>query len=282
MNLFAWDMLNTDSVYYCIFALIHFCSLLWSPTAFHLSIHTSFNPLSSASQSTHHSPFILNRYLSLFQAFLSSPACVFYYSCLEYCVEHETRWCIYQILVWLNYWYTWVISFIIISPSFFVPPFILFSLSFSIIYQSLSIELFLSVSHFSSPGSLQYNVLHLPSFPSFPHPFLSICLSESLTIYASLLNPWPPSLPTLSAGTRPVWRQIRSWTRTLVRGWVWAAVRPSPMAVTMPMWQPPNVWPNVSSTWMASGSLMWRATSAKSKLLEGYCVIMCACYVIHQ
>lgn len=84
-----------------------------------------------------------------------------------------------------------------------------------------------------------------------------------------------PSCPTsdpaptvLSAGRRPVWPRIRSWTRTSARGWVWAAATPSPTAVSVRTWPPPNAWPSVSSTWMASGSPMWRATSARSELLQ--------------
>lgn len=142
--------------------------------------------------------------------------------------------CTDKILELLNYWYTRDISFIIISPSFF---------------------------------SFLFNYLPISVISIFP--FLS---TSPLYFCPSTSDPPPP--PTLlSAGRRPVWRQILSWTRTSARGWVWAAATPSPTAATVPTWQPPNAWPSVSSTWTASGSPMLRATSARSELLESYGVV---------
>ncbi len=208
-----------------------------------------------------------SRYLSFFK--LLSLLC-FSILVLEHHIQLVT---LNLILVLLNYWCTGVISFIIISPSFFVPPFIPFLFNYLPIYVNFtSLSLFVPLS---TPGALNQNVLYFPSSPSFPYPFLRIYLFMTLIThyFCPLFNLWPPLPHTLSAGRRPVWRQIRSWTRTSVTGWVWEAATPSPTAVTVPTWQPPNAWPSVSSTWMASGSPMWHATSARSELLEGYCVV---------
>jgi len=104
--------------------------------------------------------------------------------------------------------------------------------------------------------SLSFHILFCPIY---------LCLITTSALCSPSQPPPPPAV--FSAGTRPAWRQIRSWTRTSVSGWVWAAVRPSPMAATVLTWQPPDAWPNVSSTWTASESPMWRGTSARSELL---------------
>lgn len=91
-------------------------------------------------------------------------------------------------------------------------------------------------------------------------------MTEDCSSSSSSANAWLAVVSLCSsAEIKPAWPQTLSWTRTSATGWVWTAATPSPTAAAALMWRLPSVSPSASSTWTASGSRTWRATSARSE-----------------